>query len=141
MNKVIIMGRLTADPTLRSAPSGTAWTSFTLAVERRGTNETKTDFIPCVAFKGTAEFITNWFYKGRLILIEGSIQSNIYKNNGKTRTTYSVSVEKAEFTGEKSQQTNNSSYQRNTLIHNTSPTPSDGFVDIGSEDDGSDLPF
>ena len=78
LNKVILMGRLTKDPELRSSRQGTSVASFSLACDRdfKGQNgERETDFINCVAWKGTAEFISNYFRKGSLAVVEGSIQT------------------------------------------------------------------
>ena len=77
LNKVFIMGRLTRDPELRRTNSGTAVTSFTLAVDRDfknadGTKET--DFIDCVAWRSTAEFAAKYFTKGRMAIVEGRLQ-------------------------------------------------------------------
>lgn len=77
LNKVFIMGRLTRDPELRRTNSGTAVTSFTLAVDRDfknadGTKET--DFIDCVAWRSTAEFAAKYFTKGRMAVVEGRLQ-------------------------------------------------------------------
>ena len=77
LNKVFIMGRLTRDPELRRTNSGTAVTSFTLAVDRDfknadGTKET--DFIDCVAWRSTAEFAAKYFTKGRMAIVEGKLQ-------------------------------------------------------------------
>lgn len=77
LNKVFIMGRLTRDPELRRTNSGTAVTSFTLAVDRDfknadGTKET--DFIDCVAWRSTAEFAAKYFTKGRMAVVDGKLQ-------------------------------------------------------------------
>ena len=77
LNKILIMGRLTRDPELRRTNSGTAVTSFTLAVDRDfknayGTKET--DFVDCVAWRSTAEFAAKYFTKGRMAIVEGKLQ-------------------------------------------------------------------
>jgi single-strand DNA-binding protein len=77
LNKIFIMGRLTKDPELRRTQTGTAVTGFSLAVERDGkdANGNKaTDFIDVVAWKGTAEFLSKYFAKGRMVIIVGSLQ-------------------------------------------------------------------
>ena len=78
LNQIVIMGRLTRDPELRYTQSGTAVTSFTLAVERDGKNketgERPVDFIDCVAWRNTAEFAANYFSKGRMAVVEGRLQ-------------------------------------------------------------------
>ena len=91
LNKICLMGRLTRDPELRKTQSGTAVTSFTLAVDRdfgnkeNGTKET--DFIDCVAWRNTAEFIAKYFGKGRLVVVSGSLQIRNWtdKDGGKRR--------------------------------------------------------
>jgi single-strand DNA-binding protein len=78
LNKVVLMGRFTKDPELRSTGQGTSVASFFLAVDRdfKGKNgERETDFIPCVAWKGKAEFISKYFCKGSMAVVEGSIQT------------------------------------------------------------------
>ena len=77
LNKIIIMGRLTRDPELRRTQSGTAVTSFTLAVDRdfkSQSGEKETDFIDVVAWRSTAEFAAKYFTKGRMAIVEGRLQ-------------------------------------------------------------------
>ena len=77
LNKIILMGRLTRDPELRRTQSGTAVTSFSLAVDRdfKGQNgEKETDFIDIVAWRNTAEFVSKYFSKGRMAVVEGRLQ-------------------------------------------------------------------
>lgn len=73
LNKIFIMGRLTADPELRRTQQGTAVASFTLAVDRIGKDK-GTDFIPCVAWRNTADFVGSYFSKGRMAVVEGRLQ-------------------------------------------------------------------
>lgn len=78
LNKIFIMGRLTRDPELRHTQSGTAVASFTLAVDRdfkdKETGEKQTDFIDCVAWRNSAEFVSKYFSKGRMAVVEGRLQ-------------------------------------------------------------------
>lgn len=77
LNHIVVMGRLVNKPELRRTNNGTAVTTFTLAVDRdfKGQNgEKETDFIDCVAWKGTAEFVANYFTKGRQAAVEGRLQ-------------------------------------------------------------------
>lgn len=78
LNKIVLQGRLCKDPELRHTQSGTAVTSFTLAVDRdmknKETGEKVTDFIDCVAWRNTAEFAANYFSKGRMAVVEGRLQ-------------------------------------------------------------------
>ena len=136
MNKVIEMGRLTADPELIHSPNGTVYTRFSIAVNRRGAKEgqQQADFIPCVAFGKTAEFITKYFSKGRMIMLEGSLQQNVWEENGKKHTAYNVSVFGVEFTGEKKDDSGNP-YQSQS-----NNNESQGFMDLGEANE-NDLPF
>ena len=103
-NKAILLGRLTADPELKTTQNGTAVTSFSVACDRsyqeKG-QDRKCDFIPCVAWRQTAEFITRYFKKGSPILIEGEIQVRSYDKNGETRYITEVIVDRVSFTGSK----------------------------------------
>lgn len=83
-NKVILMGRLTADPELKQSSSGTSVTSFNLAVDRRYTKEgqeKQTDFITIVAWRNTAEFICKYFGKGTAMLVCGELQTRSWTDN------------------------------------------------------------
>lgn len=103
LNKVILMGRLTRDPELRSTPQGVSTCSFSLAVERNFKNgeERKTDFINCVAWRQTAEFMSKYFKKGSLMAIEGSIQTRSWDDDGKTRYATEVVVGQVYFADSK----------------------------------------
>ena len=105
LNTVVLMGRITQDIELRSTTSGTSVIQFTVAVERYGKGEDKqTDFINCVAWKSTAEFISKYFGKGRMIAVTGRLQSRSYEDkNGNKRTAIEVNVDQASFTGEPKQ--------------------------------------
>ncbi|MGN0599487.1 MAG: single-stranded DNA-binding protein [Oscillospiraceae bacterium] len=81
LNKVILMGRLTADPELRQTPNGVSTCRFTVAVERNFAQqgqERQTDFITVVAWRQTAEFISRYFPKGRMICVEGNLRTSSY---------------------------------------------------------------
>ncbi len=91
LNHIIVMGRLTRDPELRRSPSGTAVTSFTLAVDRdykSQDGEKETDFIDIVAWRITAEFVSKYFSKGRMAVVEGRLQIRDWtdKEGGKRRS-------------------------------------------------------
>lgn len=105
LNKVILMGRLTHTPELKSSSSGLPVLSFSLAVERNYApkgEERQTDFIPCVAWRQTAEFIAKYFPKGAMIVVEGSLQTRKYEaRDGSERTAYEVIVDNACFAGDK----------------------------------------
>ena len=102
MNKTILMGRLTRDPEIRTAAgaSGTTIARFTLAVNRRfrRDGEASADFINCVAFSKTAEFIEKYISKGRQICVSGRIQTGSYTNrDGQKVYTTEVVVEEVDF--------------------------------------------
>lgn len=105
-NKVILMGRLTADPELKQTQSGTAVTSFTLAVDRRYNKEgqeKQCDFISCQAWRNTAEFICKYFGKGSAICVCGSIQTRSWTDSGgQKRYTTEVVADEAYFVDSKS---------------------------------------
>ena len=91
LNKIILMGRLTRDPELRRTGSGTAVTSFSLAVDRdfkSQSGEKETDFIDIVAWRSTAEFVSKYFTKGRMAIVEGRLQIRDWtdKEGGKRRS-------------------------------------------------------
>ena len=94
LNKIFIMGRLTRDPELRRTQNGTAVASFALAVDRdfKNADGTKdTDFIDIVAWRGTAEFASKYFTKGRMAVVEGRLQMRDWQDkNGNNRTAVEV---------------------------------------------------
>lgn len=91
LNQITIMGRLTKDVELRRTDKGTAVASFTLAVDRDFSKENETDFIECVAWKNTAEFVSKYFSKGRMAIVSGSLQiRNWTDKDGNKRKTAEV---------------------------------------------------
>ncbi len=132
MNKVILMGRLTADPNLNQTQSGVSSCRFSIAVNRqfvnKQTGEREADFINCVAWRQTAEFINRYFRKGSMICVEGTLRNNNYqdkKHPDVTHYTMEVLVDNVEFTGSKSE-TGNSSYsapQNNGGYNNSQTAP------------------
>jgi single-strand DNA-binding protein len=106
LNRVIIMGRLTADPELRQTASGVATCRFTVAVDRRaGQNgEKQADFITVTAWRQTAEFVSKYFSKGRMICVEGNLKTSTYQNKTYPDVTHYVTevyADQVHFTGEK----------------------------------------
>ena len=94
MNRVNIMGRLTADPELKKTPNNISVTSFTIA---QGKNE-KTQFLDCVAWRNTAEFIVKHFSKGRMIAIDGSLQTRTWEDrNGSKHKAVEIIVNEVDF--------------------------------------------
>ncbi len=129
LNKIFIMGRLTRDPELRRTQSGTAVTSFSLAVDRdfKGQNgEKETDFIDVVCWKNTAEFVSKYFGKGRMAVVEGRLQIRDWKDkDGSNRRSAEVVADNVYFADSK----RDSGEQ----------APAQNFTEIDEED--GDLPF
>lgn len=129
MNNVTLIGRLTAAPELKKTPSGISVTTFCIAIDRRiqpKEGEKITDFINCVAWRNTAEFISKYFKKGDPIATQGEIQTRKYKDKyNNNRVAVEVAVDYARFVP-----TNNSG--------NNEETPA-GFADVTVY--GEDLPF
>lgn len=133
LNKVILAGRLTADPELKTTPSGLSVTSFTVAVDRRFQKDKQTDFISCVAWRQTAEFITKYFVKGSAICIVGSIQTRKYTDkNGNKRTAVEVVADEVTFV--ESKKNTAEIVEMPEAEHYTQP-------EAYAEADDSDLPF
>lgn len=108
MNKVVLVGRLTRDPDLRTTDSGVSSCRFSVAVNRqfknKSTGEYEADFISCVAWRNTAEFITRYFSKGQMIVVEGTLRTGSYTDKTHpdvTHYTTDVYVDNAEFAGSK----------------------------------------
>ena len=135
LNKVILMGRFTAEPELKSTANGTSVTTFTLAVDRDYSKEDKqTDFITCVAWRNTAEFIGKYFSKGQLVAVDGSIQTRSYTDkDGNKRTAFEVVVNQAYF-AEKKVTTASMTETNPTAATVTKPLDMDGFEEILSDD-------
>ena len=138
MNKVVLIGRMVADPELRfAAGSGMAISRFRVAVNRRK-KEDRADFINCVSFGKTAETIAQYFTKGRQIAVTGNIRTGSYDaQDGTKRYTTDVAVESFEFVGSNGQANNQGNAQEST--------PFDGGWDMGEDvtpaDDMGDCPF
>ena len=96
MNKVLIVGRLTHEPEKRSTPSGISYVRFSVAVSR-AFNKEQTDFIPVVAWRQSADYITNYLHKGYLVSIDGSFTSSRYQNNeNQPVTRYEITVDRVQ---------------------------------------------
>lgn len=141
LNKIIIMGRLTRDPELRHTQSGVAVASFALAVDRdiknKDTGEKATDFIDVVAWRGTGEFVSRYFTKGRMAVVEGRLQIREWtdKEGGKRRTA-EVVADNVYF-GDSKKDGASSPYAPNA----TETSAGDNFVDITEELAAGELPF
>ena len=134
MNMVCIMGRFTSDPELRYTDSGTKVITFTLAVPRGYHQESKTDFLDCVAWRGAAEFIDKYFRKGQMCAVAGQLQTRTWvSQDGQNRKAVEIIVSNIDFCGGKNQQKEQQSDTINGL-------PAMEFQDISDTDDG-DMPF
>ena len=173
LNHIVIMGRLTRDPELRRTGSGIAVASFSVAVERdfsgRDGGEKETDFIDCVAWRQTGEFVSKYFTKGRMIVVSGRLQIRSWTDkDGNKRRTAEVVADNCYFGDSKRDNDSGSSYGGNTYGGNSygggygnnnygggnaygSPAPSFGGYNAPAaapasdfamlEDDDAQLPF
>ena len=151
LNKIFIMGRLTRDPELRRTQSGTAVTSFSLAVDRdfkSQSGEKETDFIDVVAWRSTAEFVAKYFTKGRMAIVEGRLQIRPWTDkDGNNRRSAEVVADNIYFGDSKRDSAGDfggapASYSAPAGGGYSSPAPSGGhsdFAEIGEED--GELPF
>ena len=141
LNKIIIMGRLTRDPELRRTGSGTAVTSFSLACDRdfkSQSGDKETDFIDVVAWKNTAEFVSKYFSKGRMAVVEGRLQIRDWTDKaGNKRTTAEVVADNVYFADSKRSESNDNQKENFNAL---SGRVSDDFV-AALNDDTSELPF
>ena len=144
LNTVILMGRLTADPELKKTPSGVSVTSFTVAVNRSyGKQERQTDFIECVAWRNTAEFICKYFRKGQMIAVQGSIQTRSYQDKqGNKRKAVEVQADNVSFADSKG----SSGGQQNSAYAAPGYAATSSFSqgsadDFAVVDDKGDMPF
>lgn len=143
LNCVAIMGRLVADPELKTTGSGVSVCSFTVAVDRnfvKAGEERQTDFIDIVAWRNNAEFISRYFHRGSMIAIEGTLQSRNYEDkNGNKRKSTEVVVNNVSFCGSKSE--SGTGTREGSPMYQ--PAPSFATADEGDfkEIPEDDLPF
>lgn len=140
LNRTIIMGRLTRDPELRRTGSGVAVTSFSIAVERdmapQG-QQKETDFFDCVAWRNTGEFIAKHFTKGRMIVVEGKLQTRSWTDkDGNKRKTVEIVADNAYFGDSKPQGSSQSG-----SYGNNAHRPAEQNPGYGNNYDGSDWPM
>lgn len=147
-NKSILIGRLVADPELRQTPNGVPVTSFRIAVDRPFTSrggDRQADFIDIVAWRNTAEFVCKYFHKGKLILVEGSLQTRSYTDKqGNNRTAYEIVSDHVSFVGSKSE-SGGGEFQP-AMPQPAAQAPASSYASGSAEDfteldDDSDLPF
>lgn len=135
LNRTTIMGRLTADVELRKTQSGTPVAAFTVAVERdfKGQNgEKETDFINCVAWKHTAEFITKYFKKGSMAVISGRLQTRNYDGNDGKKVYITEVIADSVYFGES---------KKTEVSDVVSYTPEEAKDVFNQIDDDDELPF
>lgn len=133
INKMILQGRLTADPELRQTQSGISVIEFTVAwSEKYNEIETKC-FLRCKAWRGTAEFVSKYFAKGQEIAIEGKIVTEQWEKDGQTQSRTICGVERVHFCGSKA-----SNINITPTTENTSQGNFEGFTPV---DNNNDLPF
>lgn len=116
LNKIILMGRLVADPEIKTTPSGVAVCRFKVAVDRpyQKDKEKQADFIPCTAWRNTAEFVSKYFSKGKMIIVEGSLRNNDYTDkNGIKHYSMDVQADNVSFGGDKKDDTLSSKQAQN----------------------------
>ena len=143
LNKIILMGRLTRDPELRHTAAGNPVASFSLAVERDFKSEggeRATDFIDIVAWRSTAEFVSKYFTKGRMAVVEGRLQIRPWTDkDGNKRRSAEVVAENVYFGDSK----RNGGEPCNTLTQegNASGQETGHFRELSEEEDAGELPF
>lgn len=126
LNRTILMGRLVADPELKTTASGISVTSFRIAVDRnyvKSGEERKADFIDIVCWRQTAEFVCRYFGKGSLIAVEGQLQSRTYQaKDGSNRYVVEVVADNVSFTGERRDSGSfNNSYNQSYNSYSNAP--------------------
>ena len=150
LNHIVVMGRLTRDPELRRTGSGIAVTSFTVAVDRDfGKNESgekETDFIDCVAWRQTGEFVSKYFAKGRMAVVSGRLQiRNWTDKEGNKRRSAEVVADNVYFGDSKRDGDNGGSFGGNTYgapAEYSAPAASNPASDFTMlDDDDASLPF
>ena len=152
LNHITLMGRLTRDPELRRTGSGVAVASFSIAVDRdfggRDGGERKTDFIDCVAWRQTGEFISKYFTKGRMIVVDGRLEMRDWTDKeGNKRRSAEVNVNNAYFGDSKRDGDSGSSYSGSSYSAPVSnyggySAPSSSTSEFAMlDDDDAQLPF
>lgn len=146
VNKIILGGRITSDIELKTTPSGVSVVSFSIAVNRRGGKqgeEQKSDFFSCVAWRGTAEFITRYFRKWSAIYIFGVIENNNWvDNNGMTHYGSRVTVDEAYFVDSKADAPVGAAAVKPEASVYKSPAMDDGgYTQLEPLANNEDLPF
>lgn len=157
LNHIVIMGRLTRDPELRRTGSGIAVTSFNVAVDRdfapKDGGERETDFIDCVAWRGTGEFVEKYFQRGALIVVAGRLQIRSYTDKeGVKRRAAEIVADNVYFGGSKKSDGNSSQndYSKGNTYNDSAYGSTNSYADAYAppandfamlDDDDAQLPF
>ena len=147
LNHITIMGRLVRDPELRRTGSGVAVASFRVAVDRdfapKDGGERKTDFINCVAWRQTGEFVSKYFAKGRMIVVDGRLEMRDWTDKeGNKRTSAEINVENAYFGDNKRDGDNSGSFSAPSAGFGGYSAPAAPVSDFAQlDDDDAQLPF
>lgn len=140
-NRIVITGRLVADPELRQTQSGISVASFRIAVSRRFSKEEKTDFFDVEAWRSAAEFVSKYFAKGKLIEIDGSLQANPWEDKNRSKHQgVKIVAQGVSFVGDKPKETTVTQPQTYTTQTNAPALP-EGFDPFAAAGDSEDLPF
>lgn len=142
LNKIMVMGRLVRDPELKQTQSGKQVCTITLACDRdyraKDGSDRQTDFIDVVAWGQRAEFVSKYFSKGRLMVVEGRLESRKWTDkNGQNRTSWEIQASNCYFADSK-RDGQETAPQKPASTPSYTPSPASGFAEI--EEDG-DLPF
>ena len=142
LNVSVLMGRLVADPELRHTPNNVAVTSFTIAVDRsyvKSGADRQTDFIDVVAWRSTAEFITKYFRKGQMMVVQGSIQTRTYQDkDGNKRKAFEIVADNVNFADSKRSDAASSPSGGSYAPVQNEPAPA---YESGSREDFEEIPM
>jgi single-strand DNA-binding protein len=155
LNHIVIMGRLTREPELRTTQSGVNVASFTVAVDRdfggRDGNERQTDFFDCSAWRSTGEFVSRYFHKGSMIVVSGRMQSRKFQDrDGNNRTAWDIQADNVYFgeskresdsTFSQSSYSNPNNYSGYGSAGQSSPAPQVAPSPYEELEDDGELPF
>lgn len=144
LNHIVIMGRLVRDPELRRTGSGVAVASFSVAVDRdfasKDGGERETDFIDCVAWRGTGEFVSKYFAKGSMIVVSGRLQvRNWTDKDGNKRRSAEIIADNVYFGDSKKKDDSNGGYNAPGYEYGGYSNPGSDFAEL--DDDDAQLPF
>ena len=139
LNRVIMMGRLTAEPECKNTQSGTTFCRFTIAVDRDFADKDgnrQADFFGILAWKGTADFVSKYFHKGQMIAVQGRLQTGTYVDKeGVTRKSWDIVADHVYFAEGKRDNSNQQS-NKNVNVEYEDHQPAETFVQVSD-----DLPF